>query len=117
MRAFANWVGCALGAVDDVSVWQVTQVSLQLAGRSDASIVGRAESLDPVNAALVNGVAANALDYDDMHAATLIHPTGPVAAAALALCESRKKSGGVLLSALVTGLSMANQRPSGLMAG
>lgn len=105
-RAFANWVGCALGAVDDASVRQVTHVSLQLAGRSDASIVGHAESLDAVNAALVNGVAANALDYDDMHAATLIHPTGPVAAAAFALCESRKRSGRVLLSAIVTGVEV-----------
>lgn len=105
-RAFANWIGCALGARDDVSARQVAQVSLQLAGRSDASIVGRAERLDPVNAALLNGVAANALDYDDMHTPTLIHPTGPVAAAALALAESRKRSGRVLLSAIVTGVEV-----------
>lgn len=105
-RAFTNWMGCALGAVDDGSARQVAQVSLSLSGRSDSSIVGRAESLDPANAALVNGVAANALDYDDMHAPTLIHPTGPVVAAALALGESRKTSGRVLLSALVTGVEV-----------
>jgi 2-methylcitrate dehydratase PrpD len=99
-------MACALGAVGDLSTRQVAQVSISLSGRSDSSIVGRAESLDPANAALVNGVAANALDYDDMHTPTLIHPTGPVVAAALALAESRRTSGRVLASALVTGVEV-----------
>jgi 2-methylcitrate dehydratase PrpD len=105
-RAFANWMGCALGAVDDESVRQVRKVVLALSGRSDASIVGRSERLDAVNAALINGIAANALDYDDMHAPTLIHPTGPVVAAALALAESRRASGAVLLNAIVAGIEV-----------
>jgi len=106
-RAFANWTGCALGAVHDDSVRKVRQVAMSLnSGGGQASIVGRAEMLDAVNAALVNGVAANALDYDDMHAPTLIHPTGPVVAAALALGETRGVSGPVLLSAMVAGIEI-----------
>jgi 2-methylcitrate dehydratase PrpD len=102
-RAFVNWVGCSLGATDDPSVRQVLQVARGLSGRADSSAV-TGDALDPVNAALVNGVAANALDYDDMHAPTLIHPTGPVVAAALALAESRHASGHVLLRAIVSGI-------------
>ncbi|MGZ8229800.1 MAG: MmgE/PrpD family protein [Burkholderiales bacterium] len=105
-RAFVNWMGCALGAVDDASVRQVKQVALQLSARAESSIVGHEETLDPVNAALVNGVAANALDYDDMHAPTLIHPTGPVVAAALALGEARSCSGAVLVAAIVAGIEV-----------
>ena len=100
-----NWVGCALGAVDEPSVCQVLRVARYLSGRADSSVVA-GDALDPVNAALVNGVAANALDYDDMHAPTLIHPTGPVVAAALAMAESRRASGEVLLRAIVTGIEV-----------
>jgi 2-methylcitrate dehydratase PrpD len=105
-RAFVNWMGCALGAIEDPPVRQVLQAACALSGRSDASVIGSDRSLDPVNAALVNGVAANALDYDDMHAPTLIHPTGPVVAAALALAESRRASGEVLLRAIVAGIEV-----------
>jgi 2-methylcitrate dehydratase PrpD len=99
-------MGCALGAIDDASARHVMQVSLRLSGCNDSSVVGRDANLDPVNAALVNGVAANALDYDDMHAPTLIHPTGPIAAAGLALAESRQANGRVLLNATVTGIEV-----------
>jgi 2-methylcitrate dehydratase PrpD len=104
-RAFVNWMGCALGAVEDASVRQVLHVARSSSGRSDSSVV-TGTSLDPVNAALVNGVAANALDYDDMHAPTLIHPTGPVVAAALSLAESRGATGEVFLRAIVAGIEV-----------
>lgn len=38
-------------------------------------------------ASFVNTVAANLLDYDDTHQATVIHPTAPVAPPVLALAE------------------------------
>ncbi len=69
-------------------------------------MVGRPERLDVVNAALVNGMGANALDYDDMHVPTLIHPTGAVAAAALAVGEDRHASGSSLLTAIATGIEV-----------
>lgn len=105
-RAFCNWLGCALGAARDESVLAVLKVADGLGGNPQASVVGRRERLDVVNAALVNGVAANALDYDDMHVPTLIHPTGAVVAAALALAEQRKASGAALLRAIAAGIEI-----------
>ena len=105
-RAFANWVGCALGAVDDAGLEPVYAVARGLSGREQASVVGRAERLDVMNAALVNGTRANALDYDDMHVPTLIHPTGAVVAAALAVAENRRVPGKLLLSAIATGIEI-----------
>jgi 2-methylcitrate dehydratase PrpD len=69
-RAFVNWVGCALGAADDHTLEPVYAVARGLSGREQASIIGSAERFDVVNAALVNAVRANALDYDDMHVPT-----------------------------------------------
>lgn len=105
-RSFANWLACGLGAMADDSVRAVLGVARGLSGRSQASVLGHGDKLDAVNAALVNGVAANALDYDDMHTPTLIHPTGPVAAAALALAETRTAGGDVLLTAIVVGIEV-----------
>jgi 2-methylcitrate dehydratase PrpD len=105
-RLFANWMGCAIGAADDSSVTSVLQVASALSSREQASVVGRAERLDAVNAALVNGVSANALDYDDMHTPTLIHPSGPVVAAAFALGEYRHVPGATLLSSIVAGIEI-----------
>ena len=105
-RAFVNWVGCALGAADDRTLEPVYAVARGLSGREQASIVGSAEQFDVVNAALVNAVRANALDYDDMHVPTLIHPTGAVVAAALAVAEHRRASGRTLLAAIATGIEI-----------
>lgn len=106
-RAFANWVGCALGARSDPAVQAVGAMARSVGGRGASSLVGGdRERIDPVNAALVNGTAANALDYDDMHVPTLIHPTGPVVAAALAVAEQEGASGETLLCAIVAGIEV-----------
>src|SRR5438309_1414929 len=96
-RAFANWLGCVVGAQGDTTVMAVAKVACGTGSNPQSSLVGRHEMLDAVNAALVNGVAANALDYDDMHLPTLIHATGAVAAAAYAIAEHEHASGTALL--------------------
>jgi len=105
-RAFANWIGCALGAVTDESLRKIVGVARGVGGAAQASIVGRSERIDVVNAALVNGFGANALDFDDMHVRTLIHPTGAVVAAALALAEREHASGALLASAIAVGIEI-----------
>jgi 2-methylcitrate dehydratase PrpD len=57
-------------------------------------------------AAFVNAISANLLDYDDTHWNTAIHPTAPVAAAALALAEQRGLSGTAVLHALILGIEV-----------
>ena len=105
-RAIANWLGCTLGARDDDSVQAALRVADALAGPPQASLVGRDRRLDVVNAAWINALAANALDYDDMHVPTLIHPTGAVVGAALALAEHTRASGAQFIRAVVTGIEV-----------
>lgn len=63
---------------------------------------------DPQHAALLNGIASHVHDYDDTFLDAVIHPTGPVASALLAIAEWK---GGVcgeeLLLALVVGVEAA----------
>ncbi|KAJ5099725.1 hypothetical protein N7532_006726 [Penicillium argentinense] len=62
--------------------------------------------LDAMHAALLNGIASHVHDYDDTHLDTIIHPTGPVASALLAMAESldRSVSGEEFILALVVGI-------------
>ncbi|QFT62630.1 MmgE/PrpD family protein [Roseivivax sp. THAF30] len=58
-------------------------------------------------AALANGAASHALDYDDTHFLHIGHPSVAVIPAALAVAETRGASGEALLDALALGLETA----------
>jgi 2-methylcitrate dehydratase PrpD len=68
-----------------------------------ATIVGTTQKCSATDAALVNGSAAHALDYDDCHH-LVGHPSVTVLAAALAVAEAQGTSGEALLRALVAGV-------------
>ena len=67
-------------------------------------MLGRRERLDILNAALVNAIGSNVLDFDDTHLRTVIHPTVPVAAAITALAEHVPVTGAQFLHAFVLGV-------------
>ena len=73
-------------------------------GAAQASVLGRRERLDVLNAALINGISSHVLDFDDTHQETLIHPGGPVLSGLLALAEYRATTGPEFVNALVLGV-------------
>jgi 2-methylcitrate dehydratase PrpD len=75
-------------------------------GPATSTVIGRAETLDALHAALINGISSHVLDYDDTHLKTIIHPAGPVASAILALAETRPISGYDFLTALILGVEV-----------
>src|SRR5262249_50260965 len=84
---------------------------------SEAGRLGRAERASRLSAALVNGAAAHALDFDDTHTAMNGHPSVPVLPALLALAETEAASGERLLAALVAGIELECRLASGLRPG
>jgi len=73
--------------------------------RSDeASIIGREERATRLTAALVNGAAGHALDFDDTHMAMGGHPSVPIIPAILALAETTGASARDVLEAIVVGV-------------
>jgi 2-methylcitrate dehydratase PrpD len=68
-----------------------------------ASVLGTDKSASPVTAALWNGTAAHALDYDDTVLALPGHVTAPLLPGLLALAETRRLGGRALLVALALG--------------
>jgi hypothetical protein len=89
VRTLVNYVGVAVGGSRHEAVEIAVAALGPFAGPPQASLFGRRERLDVMNAAFVNGVASHVLDYDDTHLATVIHPGGPVASALLAAAEHR----------------------------
>lgn len=71
-----------------------------------ASLIGRRERATRQSAALVNGAAGHALDFDDTHTTMMGHPTVPILPALFALTESEDVSGERLLTALVAGIEL-----------
>ncbi len=72
-------------------------------GHAQATLVGSGGRVSTRQAALVNGAAGHALDYDDVQLTLGGHPSVPVFPALLALAEWRGDPGSDLLTAFVAG--------------
>lgn len=105
-RAILNFFATAIGSARDPLLESGLGVLAAFSGTRDASLIGRAEKLDVQGAAFVNAIAANFLDYDDTHLATVIHPAAPVAAPVLALAETRGGTGRDVLAAFILGVEI-----------
>jgi 2-methylcitrate dehydratase PrpD len=105
-RALVNWLGCAIGASRHDAVSHAIAALAPFAGREQATILGRTERFDCLHAALLNGLASHTFDFDDTHLKTIIHPTGPVAAALLALAEYLPVTGAAWIHAFVLGVEV-----------
>ncbi len=105
-RTLRNWLGCAIGASRHPTVAAALAAVQELAPSAQASVLGRVDRVDMASAALLNGITSHTFDFDDTHLATIIHPAGPVASAALALAEHYAMSGRALLDALVIGVDV-----------
>jgi 2-methylcitrate dehydratase PrpD len=103
-RSLLNWVGCTIGGSRHPAVGMAIAAVAPFSGTPEANLLGRAERLDAMSAALINGIGSHVLDFDDTHLKTIIHPAGPVASSVLALAQHQPVSGAELLRALVLGM-------------
>lgn len=105
-RTFLNWLGCAIGGSQHQAVETALAALAPVAGPAQATLPGRSERLDILNAALITGIGSHVFDFDDTHLETVIHPAGPVASALLALAEYRPVGGEAFLHALILGVEV-----------
>src|SRR5262252_9562179 len=105
-RALLNFfavapAGCRTGPIE-----MALKSLAEFSGGRQATIIGRPERIDALNAAFLNAAGANVFDYCDTHLPTVVHPTAPLAPALLALSELRRVSGPELLAAFVLGFEI-----------
>jgi 2-methylcitrate dehydratase PrpD len=98
-----DYYGCAVAGADEPLVRILVEEMAEAAGSAQASLIGRQTRLPVLSAALVNGAAAHALDYDDVNLAMPGHPSVAILPALLALAENRNASGKAVVAAFVAG--------------
>jgi len=79
-------------------------------GKEESSILGKHSfKTSCLNAALVNGVSAHALDYDDIYPEMSGHPSAPLISAIISLGEREKISGRKFLEAYIAGFEIESK--------
>src|SRR5258708_2637318 len=84
LRSILNWTGCAVGGSRHETVEIAIRALKPFSGPPQASVLGRKDRLDVLNASLMNGISSHIFDFDDTDLRTIVHPSGPVAPALLA---------------------------------
>ncbi len=97
-----DWFGVTLAGSREPAAAIVAD-ELGTGAGGPATVVGRSWQLGTRDAALANGTASHALDYDDVNQAMYGHPSVPILPALLALAEVRRSSGSEVVTAFVAG--------------
>jgi 2-methylcitrate dehydratase PrpD len=116
-QCLLDYFGVALAGAEEPLVRLLRDELVEAGGAEQAAVVGHRARLPILAAALVNGAAAHALDYDDVNVAMPGHPSVAILPGLLALGELRRSSGRELLTAFVAGYETACRIGAALQPG
>ncbi|HZT87614.1 MAG TPA: MmgE/PrpD family protein [Stellaceae bacterium] len=102
-----DYLGCAIAGAEDELVRILLDEMAAEGGAAQCAVVAHAERLPALSAALANGAAAHALDYDDVNLAMPGHPSVAILPGLLALAEMRGSNGREVVTAFVAGYETA----------
>jgi 2-methylcitrate dehydratase PrpD len=108
-QCLLDWFAVTVAGAQEELTDILIREAIEDGAKGPASLVGRSETTLPSTAALINGAASHALDYDDVNFAMHGHPTVTVVPALLALGEQRKASGRLFVESFVAGYETAGR--------
>jgi 2-methylcitrate dehydratase PrpD len=100
-------VGVALAGASSDAGQIARRKVIEWSADGRASLLGETTRVTAAAAALVNGTYAHALDFDDTHLPSILHPSAPLVPAALAAAQAQGASGRQLLVALTAAYEVA----------
>lgn len=103
-QAILDTLGVTLAGAGTEVTRTVHDTVRPLSAPGPALVFGQDQRIDLLNAALVNGTASHALDFDDCSNSMGGHPSAPVVPALWALAEDRGGSGRAFLAAYIAGV-------------
>jgi 2-methylcitrate dehydratase PrpD len=106
-RAALDTIGVMLAGAGEPAARIVRRTAQAEGGIPLCTVVGTRLRTSPTWAALVNGVAGHAHDFDDTNFALMGHPSVPLLAAALACAEADPADGAALASAYIVGFEIS----------
>lgn len=105
VKSIYNWAGCTIGGFNQSAPGIAYDAVQPFMGTGQSTILATGDLVDVQTAALINGIASHADDYDDTHRDNSLHPSGPVLAALLAMSEWKAPvSGQDFVTAFVAGV-------------
>ncbi|MGH2793881.1 MAG: MmgE/PrpD family protein, partial [Actinomycetota bacterium] len=108
-RHILDTIGVALAASSNGVASPIVDAVRAWAGAREASVIGHDYGAPAPHAALANGTLAHALDFDDTHVESVVHPSAFVVPAALAVAEESGADGRMLLTACVAGYEVSTR--------
>jgi 2-methylcitrate dehydratase PrpD len=108
-RSVLNYLGCALGGSVEPALDTAIGVLTPFSGPAKATVLGRTEAFDELNAALLNGIGSHVHEYDDTLPQNYIHPSVPVASALFAYASANPVSGADFLHAFILGFEVESR--------
>jgi 2-methylcitrate dehydratase PrpD len=102
-QCILDWFAVTIPGAAEPAVRILSEELLADGALPAASLVGAGARSSALNAALINGTASHALDYDDVNMAILGHPTVAVLPGLLALAEQIDATPQDVITAFVAG--------------
>ena len=98
-----DWIAVTIGGAYEPLTKKLIDVALTEGAKGPARLIGHSHGLISSQAALINGSASHALDYDDVNERMNGHPTVPLVPALMALSDEKPVRGIDFITAFVTG--------------
>jgi 2-methylcitrate dehydratase PrpD len=105
-RSLLNILAAGIRGATDPTYEKLRQ-SLPDVGQGTATVIGRKERADALNATFLNSAGANIDDFCDTHLPTVMHPTAPIMPPLYAMSELQRVRGADLLDAFALGVEVA----------
>jgi 2-methylcitrate dehydratase PrpD len=109
-----DYVGCTIAGCTEPAARIACDVLIEQAGQGKSVILGRREQVPSLDAAVINGTASHALDYDDISNTMGGHPSAPLLSALLALADEGRYAGRRLIAAYVAGFEVETKIARGV---
>lgn len=107
LARITDTIGISIAAMGTEPVQAALSLARDWGGAPQAGLFGFPDRVPAPTAALVNGTAAHALDFDDTHLPSILHPSASVVPAAIAAAELAGADGRTLLAAVAAGAEIA----------
>ncbi len=103
----ADNIGCAIRGPSNLLGKSAVELARELGGTPEATILGTNIETNCLQAAFVNSVLANSMDFDDI--GPLGHPGSTIVPAALAAAERERATGKDLITAVIAGYEVCER--------
>ncbi len=87
-KCIVDWLGCVLGGASTPAARIIQNVTDNMGGKKQATVIGDFSRTSVLHAAMINAYNCHILEMDDVHKSSIVHPAAPVISAAFALGES-----------------------------